>query len=61
VPTGKDKLFDLLAQTLEALLLLGTLPGPNCDSSFDHCVSCSHCPPLFTRCIKKGTEFDLLR
>ena len=57
----KDKRFDLLAQTREALRLLGTLPGPDCDGRFDRGVPCRHCPPLFPRRIKKGTEFDLSR
>ncbi len=57
----KDKRYDLLAQTREALRLLGTLPGPLCNSRFDWGVSCRDCPPLFPRRIKKGVEFDLSR
>jgi hypothetical protein len=57
----KDKRFDLLTQTREAIRLLGTAPGPECDSRFDRGVPCRHCAPLFPRRIKKGTEFDLSR
>jgi hypothetical protein len=57
----KDKRFDLLAQTREALRLLGTQPSPLCDGRFNRGASCPHCPPLFPRRIKKGTEFDLSR
>ncbi len=32
----KDGRYDLLAQTKEALRLLGTTPGPLCDGRFDH-------------------------
>ncbi len=60
VGVPKDKHFDLLAQqTREAMLLLGTQPSPLCDGRFNRGVSCPHCPPLFPRRIKKGTEFDL--
>jgi hypothetical protein len=61
VGVPKDKRYDLLAQTKEALRLLGTLPGPDCDGRFDRGVPCRHCPPLFPRRVKKGTEFDLSR
>jgi hypothetical protein len=61
VGVPKDKRYDLLAQTKEALLLLGTLPGPLCDGRFDRGVPRRHCPPLFPRRIKKGTELDLSR
>jgi hypothetical protein len=57
----KDKHFDLLSQTREALLLLGTLPGPNCEHNFDWAAPCLHCLLLFSCCIKKGTEFGLSR
>ena len=57
----KDKRFDLLAQTREALRLLGTLQGLDCEVRFDHIVPCRHCAPLFPRRFKKGTEFDLSR
>ena len=61
VGVPKDKRFDLLAQTREALRLLGTQPSPLCDGRFNRGASCPHCPPLFPRRIKKGTEFDLSR
>jgi hypothetical protein len=61
VGVPKDGRFDLLAQTTEALRLLGTTPGPLCDGRFDRGVPCRHCPPLFPRRIKKGTEFDFSR
>jgi hypothetical protein len=61
VGVPKDKRFDLLAQTREAIRLLGTAPGPECDGRFDRGVPCRHCAPLFPRRIKKGTEFDLSR
>jgi hypothetical protein len=36
VGVPKDGRYDLLAQTKEALRLLGTTPGPLCDGRFDH-------------------------
>ena len=61
VGSPKDKRFDLLRQTKEALRLLGTEPHPLCDGRFHRAVPCRYCPPLFPRRIKKGTEFDLSR
>jgi hypothetical protein len=57
VGVPEDKRFDLLAQTWEAMRLLGTQPSPLCDGSFNRGVSCQHCPPLFPRRIKKGTLY----
>ena len=61
VGVPKDKRYDLLAQTREAIRLLGTEPGPNCEARFDSKTPCRFCPPLFPRRVKKGTEFDLKR
>ena len=61
VGVPKDKRYDLLAQTREAIRLLGTEPGPNCEARFDSKTPCRFCPPLFPRLVKKGTEFDLKR
>ncbi len=61
VGVPKDKRFDLLWQTREAIRLLRTQPGPNCARRFDRAVPCTSCPPLFPRKIKKGSEFDLTR
>jgi hypothetical protein len=61
VGVPKDKRFDLLWQTREAIRLLGSQPGPNCARRFDRAVPCTSCPPLFPRKIKKGSEFDLTR
>ncbi len=57
----KDKRYYLLAQTREAMLLLGTQPSQLCNGRFNWGVPCLHCPPLFPRRIKKGTKFDLSR
>jgi hypothetical protein len=61
VGVPKDRSFDLLAQTREAIHLLCIQQGLNCDKRFDSAVPCLSYSQLFPRLIKKGTEFDLLR